>query len=356
MRRSVNASGQWTPNAKTPWAAYDDPFVASSGDVRLRDGRLWCCAAATQEGSTRACAFAEEFGLPCRHVLAVQQLLARGDDLPLFSDTDVPVKYHLEFYSGRADSSALPRRHGDMALGVAPNSDVFPEPVQRHLPLHSSTTQEQAAASEAVAEAAAAAASATPAGDGVSSDVLHGDDLSWHDDTSASEQAAGGDVSVSADLEASLNAWISGTTEGVPPDLVADWEAEARRVLHGVLHGVANARNYVGAVQAQLERLLHLVGRVARDALDKQLEWDLVEVLAKTAQRELPTGELTYHAIMDFAESALRQWVVRQALCGSDLTAQAAQLEGVLTATHDAIRVVRMVESRRAESHSKNCS
>ena len=83
VRRSVNASGQWTPNAKTPWAAYDDPFVASSGDVRLRDGRLWCCAAATHEGSTRACAFAEEFGLPCRHILAVQQLLAGGDDLPL---------------------------------------------------------------------------------------------------------------------------------------------------------------------------------------------------------------------------------------------------------------------------------
>lgn len=239
-----------------------------------------------------------------------------------------------------------------MALGVAPKTNVLPEPVQRHLPLHSSTTHEQAAASEAVAEAAAAAPSATPAVDGVSSDVLDGDDLSWHDDTSASEQAAGGDMSVSADLEASLNAWISGTTEGVPPDLVADWEAEARRVLHGV----ANARNYVGAVQAQLERLLHVVGRVARDALDKELEWDLVEVLAKTAQRELPTGDLTYHAIIDFAESALRQWVVRQAMCGSDLTAQAAKLEGVLTATHDAIRVVRMVESRRAESHSKNCS
>jgi hypothetical protein len=61
-----------------PRIAYADPFAESSGNVRLVRGRLYCEANATSEGSTRPCPFAEELGLPCRHVAAVQQMLLGG--------------------------------------------------------------------------------------------------------------------------------------------------------------------------------------------------------------------------------------------------------------------------------------
>ena len=294
-----------------------------------------------------------------------------------FKVTDVPIKYHRGFQKGLGDNT-LPRNVDDLRLGVAAATASLPPTQPRRRPLHSRMTK---------AEAATLAAGAVRYG--------FSDDGPHHDagcDGDGGGGGGGGGAAVddpphpphppaaapgtvpevgsggsggfdsSTAVRQAVSQWAQMVGARQTDKRRADTVQEVVRDDHEAWMACMVARGekmqiIMQAHAAALDELTALANVVSRVAVDKQFGSEWVGVLAQAGRWQTTATDVdvsNYTDIVAFTQKAMTRWLWHAGE-GHDLDSQANELRRDWTAKLDGYRSRQMVESRRAEHHSKNC-